>query len=183
MQLGLCLAGGGIKGAAHIGCIKAFEEAGISFDYISGTSSGSIVACLYALGYSADDMLDIFKKYCKKIKYIDFSTITKLITGVALQSKFSIMGLNSGSIINKLISKVAKEKDINNIRDIKRPLIIPSIDLESGSILVFTSIQCRKTFSDNYIFVNNVPLGTCVQASCSFPRCVCSCALWKFSFS
>lgn len=39
MNLGLCLAGGGVKGAAHIGAIKAFEEANISFDYIGGTSS------------------------------------------------------------------------------------------------------------------------------------------------
>lgn len=38
-KIGLCLAGGGIKGAAHIGAIKAFEEANIKFDYIGGTSS------------------------------------------------------------------------------------------------------------------------------------------------
>lgn len=48
MKLGLCLAGGGIKGIAHIGAIKALEEENIKFDYISGTSSGSIVATLYA---------------------------------------------------------------------------------------------------------------------------------------
>ena len=44
MKLGICLAGGGVKGAAHIGILKAFDEANINFDYISGTSSGSIVA-------------------------------------------------------------------------------------------------------------------------------------------
>ena len=38
-KLGLCLAGGGVKGAAHIGAIKAFEEANIKFEYIGGTSS------------------------------------------------------------------------------------------------------------------------------------------------
>lgn len=48
MKLGICLAGGGVKGAAHIGVLKAFLEKGINFDYISGTSSGSIVATLYA---------------------------------------------------------------------------------------------------------------------------------------
>ena len=36
---GLCLAGGGIKGAAHIGAIEALTEEGIRFDYIAGTSS------------------------------------------------------------------------------------------------------------------------------------------------
>ena len=38
-KIGLCLAGGGVKGAAHIGAIKAFEEANMEFDYIGGTSS------------------------------------------------------------------------------------------------------------------------------------------------
>ena len=48
MSFGLCLSGGGVKGAAHIGVLKALEENNIKIDYISGTSSGSIVATLYA---------------------------------------------------------------------------------------------------------------------------------------
>ena len=65
MKLGLSLAGGGIKGAAHIGAIKALQEEGVQIDYISGTSSGSIVASLYACGYSTSEMYNIFKKYAK----------------------------------------------------------------------------------------------------------------------
>ena len=67
MKKGLCLAGGGVKGAAHIGAIKAFEEENIHFEYVGGTSSGSIVACLYAAGFTAEEIYKIFKKYCKKI--------------------------------------------------------------------------------------------------------------------
>ena len=62
MKLGICLAGGGVKGAAHIGAIKALEENNIKFQYISGTSSGSIVAALYACGYTTDEIYNIFKK-------------------------------------------------------------------------------------------------------------------------
>ena len=61
MSLGLALSGGGVKGAAHIGVIKAFEEANVKVDYIGGTSSGSIVATLYAAGYKSDEIYDIFK--------------------------------------------------------------------------------------------------------------------------
>lgn len=49
MKIRLSLAGGGVKGAAHIGVLKAFEEKGIKIDYIGGTSSGSIVSTLYAV--------------------------------------------------------------------------------------------------------------------------------------
>lgn len=49
MKNGICFSGGGIKGAAHIGVLKALEEENIKFDYISGTSSGSIIATLYAI--------------------------------------------------------------------------------------------------------------------------------------
>lgn len=58
-KVGLVLSGGGAKGAAHIGVIKYLEEAGIPIDYIAGTSMGSIVGGMYALGYSSDEILDI----------------------------------------------------------------------------------------------------------------------------
>ena len=58
-RVGLVLSGGGAKGAAHIGVLKYIEEAGIPIDYIAGTSMGSIVGGMYALGYSSDEILDI----------------------------------------------------------------------------------------------------------------------------
>ena len=72
---GLCLAGGGIKAAAHIGALKALEEEGIQFDCVSGASSGSIVATMYALGYTSDEMWEMFKNYAKKIKYFEWKNI------------------------------------------------------------------------------------------------------------
>lgn len=56
-KVGLVLSGGGAKGVAHIGVLKVIEEAGIPVDYIAGTSMGSIVGGLYAIGYNAK-MLD-----------------------------------------------------------------------------------------------------------------------------
>ena len=58
-KIGLVLSGGGAKGAAHIGVLKYIEEAGIPIDYIAGTSMGSIVGGMYALGYSSDEILEI----------------------------------------------------------------------------------------------------------------------------
>lgn len=56
-KVGLVLSGGGAKGAAHIGVIKAFEENGIPIDYITGTSAGAIVGSLYAMGYTPEEMV------------------------------------------------------------------------------------------------------------------------------
>ena len=58
-KVGLVLSGGGAKGAAHIGVLKYIEEAGIPIDYIAGTSMGSIIGGMYALGYSSTEILDI----------------------------------------------------------------------------------------------------------------------------
>ena len=61
-KVGLVLSGGGAKGAAHIGVLKYIEETGIPIDYIAGTSMGSIVGGMYALGYSSDEILDIISQ-------------------------------------------------------------------------------------------------------------------------
>ena len=92
---GLCLAGGGVKAAAHIGALKAFEEENIKFDCVSGASSGSIVATMYALGYTSDEMWNMFQRYCKKIKYAEWKQILKLILGLILKREIIIDGLNT----------------------------------------------------------------------------------------
>jgi NTE family protein len=55
-KVGLVLSGGGAKGCAHIGVIRALEEKGVPIDYVAGTSMGAIIGSLYAMGYSPDEM-------------------------------------------------------------------------------------------------------------------------------
>ena len=57
--VGLVLSGGGAKGIAHIGIIKALEENNVPIDYVAGTSMGAIVGAWYAMGYTPDEMLDL----------------------------------------------------------------------------------------------------------------------------
>ncbi|MFN3667587.1 MAG: patatin-like phospholipase family protein, partial [Sediminibacterium sp.] len=56
-KIGLTLSGGGAKGLAHIGILKAIDSAGLQIDYVTGTSMGAIVGSLYAIGYSGDSIL------------------------------------------------------------------------------------------------------------------------------
>lgn len=60
-KVGLVLSGGGAKGIAHIGVIKALEDNNIPIDFITGTSMGAIVGGFYAMGYSPEELLKILK--------------------------------------------------------------------------------------------------------------------------
>ena len=60
-KVGLVMSGGGARGLAHIGVIRMLEENDIPIDYVAGTSMGAIVAALYSMGYTPDEMVEIMK--------------------------------------------------------------------------------------------------------------------------
>ena len=78
-RVGVALSGGGAKGAAHIGVLKYLVEQGIPIDYITGTSMGSIVGGLYALGYSVEDLHTLLYKRCK-ITYFPTETQQSVVS-------------------------------------------------------------------------------------------------------
>ena len=68
----MVLSGGGSRGAAHIGVIRALEENKIPIDYIAGTSIGAIIGCLYSIGFTPDEMeklmdSDDFKRWASGV--------------------------------------------------------------------------------------------------------------------
>lgn len=174
MKLGLSLAGGGIKGFAHIGAIKALEEAGIHFDYISGTSSGSIVAMLYACGYSTDEIYDIFRANVRKIRYVDFENIKRIVKRFFAGEGLKIDGLNSGGVIKKLVDEYCFKKGISDIKQIRMPIVIPAVNLCTEELYVFSNNIIQNRGRD-IKYINSVSVGTAVQASCSYPGIFCPC--------
>ena len=166
---GLSLSGGGIKAAAHIGALKAFEEEKIKFDCVSGASSGSIIATMYALGYSSDEMWKLFKKYYKKIKYVEWKQVIKMILGLIFTRRLVIDGLNSGKVIEKIINEICKKSHVENVNEIKMPLMISMVDLQKGTVYIASSQEKRKVLQDNTKYISDIPIATAVRASCSFP--------------
>lgn len=172
---GLCFAGGGIKAAAHIGALKAFEEEKIKFDCVSGASSGSIIATMYALGYNSDEMWKMFRQFVPKIKYYQWRQILRLIIGLIFKREIMIDGLNSGKIIQKIIDDICSKKQISNINEIKIPLLISMVDMQTGTVYIASSKETRMMLSDKTNYITDMPIGKAVRASCSFPVVFCPC--------
>ena len=138
MKIGLALSGGGIRGIAHAGVIKALEEENIKIDIIGGTSAGSMVASLYAMGYSPDEIFGCFLANYPKImgntKFNFFNGMKSFIN----KNKIS-NGFRNGKDIEEVFENLADTKQIKNINEIKMPIVIPTVDIIESKEYVFTN--------------------------------------------
>ncbi len=124
---------------------------------------------MYALGYSSDEMWKLFKKYYKKIKYVEWKQVIKMILGLIFTRRLVIDGLNSGKVIEKIINEICKKSYVENINEIKMPLMISMVDLQKGTVYIASSQEKRKVLQDNTKYISDIPIATAVRASCSFP--------------
>ena len=93
----------------------------------------------------------------------------KIILGLISKRSLIIDGLNSGKAIEKIINEAAMDKGIYNINQIKKKLLIPSVDLDTGALYMFSSFEKTTRYSDEIIYVNDINIGKAVRASCSYP--------------
>ncbi len=119
--MGLALSGGGARGFAHIGAIRAFEEAGIHFDFVGGTSMGSIIAGEYALGWNTDFMISQNKRYLQT--FVPVSDLT-----------FPILSLSTGQAPTRLLQKLFGEV---LIEDLWLPYFCVSTNLSRAEMVIF----------------------------------------------
>ena len=129
-KLGLALGGGGCRGIGHIGVIKAFEELGIKFDYVAGTSAGSIVGSLYALGKTSSEMTEIAKGLKK-------SEITRGSIVFVKPAKTERLEM----ILNRIYG------DIMVFSELQVPLSVVCTDLKTGKEAVFNYGNLAKVVS------------------------------------
>jgi NTE family protein len=170
-KVGLVLSGGGAKGIAHLGMLHALDSLGIEPDYITGTSMGSIIGALYAIGYSADQIdsiisvadwnyvlsdevplndIEISKKHSYERSLIKFNfsgnLIPKLPSGI-------VYGQHISEYFSKLTWRVA---DVDNFNDFEIPYKCVSADLISGNPYFFDhgnlAIAMRSSMSIPTVF-------------------------------
>lgn len=181
MSIGIALAGGGMQGVAHIGAIKALAELGIKPDYISGTSSGSIFASMYAMGYTLEEMFEIVKQNYEILIGIEKARIVKAIGTYITQKEIKIGGLIDGQKLEDLVTKLGDKKGIKNITDIQMPLAIPTVDTISTKECI--SISKKYNLQDDDIdYIYDIPLAKAVRASMAFPGIYTTCNFGKYNF-
>jgi len=108
IKMGIALGSGGAKGFAHLGVLKALEENGISFDYIAGTSIGSIVGACVAQGYSSTDIFELLKTFTDMT---DVKNIFMLNTSVLAKVLDNQLGSVNFEEMKKPFKAVATELD------------------------------------------------------------------------
>lgn len=124
-KIGIAFGGGGARGLSHIGVLKAFEEFGLTFDYVAGTSVGSIIGAAYASGMSWREMYDI----AKKLKVKDIKT-----------NKVFFMPSKTDGIENLMINCFG---DIN-IEDLTKPFSAVAVDIKTTKELCISHGNLAK---------------------------------------
>lgn len=180
MGIGIALAGGGIRGIAHAGVLRALEDNKIEVEAIGGTSAGSIVAALYAMGYKPYYIYVLFKKYAQEIINIRNTHIINGIGSLVLNKKIGFSGINDGTSLEKIYNELALKKGIKLIADIKMPIVIPAVDISEAKEYIFTNCADRNNLKDKYI--TEIPIGRAVRASSSFPAVFCPCEFKNHMF-
>lgn len=180
MKIGIALSGGGIRGIAHAGVLKALEDYGIHIDIIGGTSAGSMIACLYAMGYKPHYIYLLFKRYAKEITAFSPQPVFTGIKHYFFHTE-KVTGLKDGEPIEELCNKLALKKGIKEMKQIPMPLVIPSVDITQSKEYVFTN-QIPKETPDTSQYLTNISIGKAVRASSSFPAVFKPCLVGNHAF-
>lgn len=132
-KIGLTLSGGGARGLAHIGVLKAIDSAGLNINYVTGTSMGSVIGSLYAMGYSGKAIEKIARS-TKWDKLLSNQILLRAISmeekdeydkyGIELPLKNGKLGLPTGALeseelwikLSELYFPVYKIKQFKNLK-------------------------------------------------------------------
>lgn len=168
MKIGLCLAGGGASGGAHVGVIRALEEAGISIAVLTGTSSGAMVAGLYAAGLSTARMLELLPTLTRRHIDVDLLVLWRMF------KRDRRGGFIKGNRLHAFLCDALQDRHIS---DVHTALAIVATDLQTGREVVFSSQACpspRHAWGEEaettlWDEVSEVPLALAIRASISIP--------------
>lgn len=149
-SVGLVMSGGGAKGWAYIGLLKVMQEVGLEVDYIGGSSAGSIVGGMYALGYHPDTMLSIIRDInwdelmTDKIdrKYVNYEEKefgdSYIMDFPVRNKKIGLKAsLYEGQVINMMLNRIySPAYNVHDFSDLPTPFLCIGTDLITGEAVV-----------------------------------------------
>jgi NTE family protein len=165
-KLGLVLGGGGLKGLAHIGVLQVLMENRIPVTSISATSSGSIIAALYAAGMSPYEMERTILKI-KPQDYLDYNIGGLLKYGLGLlipANKSVVNGLIKGKKLLNLMADLTSNKTLD---EVEIPLAIVACDINTGEEVIFSNIIPGA--DNQVIFIRGALLSEAIRSSTAIP--------------
>lgn len=169
MSFGIALAGGGCRGAAHVGVLLALEEAGLRPSSISGASAGSIVAGLYACGMSPAAMRGLIVRLSprgRRLLDIDLSGMARAVVELATTRKISLSGILRGRRLRGLLEEYSGGR---LMREARLPLFIPAVDLKSGDTIAFHSTERTPRPIPGLRWVRDAAIADVMLASSAVP--------------
>lgn len=172
--VGVALSGGGLRGTAHIGVLKALNDHRIPIDMISGTSAGAVIAAMYACGYNPLEMVAITKSLDLP-SLVDLKiTVSDLLKhGVQwfISGKFrfwSVLptGLVKGEKIERFFQDMWQERTVQETR---LPIAITAVDVNSGDTVFFNTALPGRREILNARYYHDSCLYDAVRSSISIP--------------
>lgn len=182
MNLGLALAGGGLKGIAYVGVFKALEELGVKIDYLSATSSGSIIATFYAVGLTPNEIKEATMQNYKTLVKLKKRNIFKAEYTYVTSGVAKVEGLMPGENIENIVKAVTKPTKITNMNEIKIPFAIATVDTISTKECIFLSKDLGLKNNDEIDYIYDAPIVKATRASMSFPGVYTPCQYGKYNF-
>ena len=171
-KTGLVLSGGGAKGFAHIGVLRALEENNIAIDYIIGSSTGAIVGAYYAAGYSPEEM----DKMARSQDFLDWMTGKKLDKKISIYdqrlhtpSTFSLKISLDTSAQTKINTFLQKDEDINFVLCQQLAQASRVSQNNFDSLLVPFKCIASDIFTQRSVVLESGNLHEAVRASMSVP--------------
>ncbi len=171
---GIALAGGGVRGFSHIGVLEYLEEQGHKIEMIAGTSMGAIIGSLYAVGFTTSEILAFVVSVEDSMKLSNFSLArdAKMLAKTRIGAR--IDGMLDSAYIEEVLNSVFDKIGSPTMRDVKIPIAIASVDVDTAKLVIFTSDKSRFKQDDNMVVIDDAPLSVAVRASSSVPFMISS---------
>ncbi|MBQ1687613.1 MAG: patatin-like phospholipase family protein [Ruminococcus sp.] len=180
-ELGVVFSGGGLQGIAHIGAVRALYELGLRPQYVAGTSSGSAMAALTAMGCTPDEMQDFAEHYWETLADFRPIPIVAQLASLKFNKSTDKDGLKDGAVISNVIRKAMDNKRVRGFQDLPINLSICTNDTYTTDECIFTTLD-EGLQTDHIHYICGAPLELAVRASMTFPGIYTTCNYQGYNF-